>query len=44
MHARLDLGTTFPRMELALVGGGTVALPDGLGSRYTVALFYRGHW
>ncbi len=43
MH-KLDAGDTFPAIELDLVGGGKLALPGGVSTRYLVALFYRGHW
>jgi hypothetical protein len=41
---RLDGGDPFPRMELQLVDGGTMPLPDGLGGGWGVILAYRGHW
>lgn len=44
MADKLDIGDTFPRVRLTLVGGGTLDLPDGLASKYRVILFYRGHW
>ncbi len=44
MADKLGIGATFPRLTLNLVGGGTMALPDGLASNYRVILFYRGHW
>jgi len=44
MADRLNSGAVFPRTELRLAGGGTLALPEGLDARYKVILFYRGHW
>ena len=40
----LDVDGTFPEMELQLVSGENLALPDGFGGGYGVILFYRGHW
>lgn len=44
MAAKLDIGDLFPKLTLNLVSGTTLDLPDGLGGRYRVILFYRGHW
>lgn len=44
MAEKLNAGDGFPPLRLSLVGGGTLALPDGLDARYGVVLFYRGHW
>jgi peroxiredoxin len=44
MADKLDTGDRFPRMTLNLVGGGSLTLPDDLAAKYTVILFYRGHW
>lgn len=44
MSEKLGIGSAFPSMTIDLVGGGTLDLPDGLGSGYRVILFYRGHW
>ena len=44
MTEKLNIGATFPRMALALTDAGTLDLPGGLNSKYTVVLFYRGHW
>lgn len=41
---RLENGQTFPALQLATVGGGTVSLPDDLGGEYGVVLIYRGAW
>lgn len=44
MSKKLGIGDTFPNLTLNLSSGGTIDLPDGLGSKYGVILFYRGHW
>lgn len=40
----LDQGQMFPKMEVALSGGGSITLPGQLAGDYGVVLFYRGHW
>ncbi|MEM7407938.1 MAG: hypothetical protein AAF458_21790 [Pseudomonadota bacterium] len=44
MAQKLDAGEQFPQLELDLVSGGSLVLPDGIETRYLIALFYRGHW
>ena len=44
MTEKLHIGSAFPTMTIPLVGGGTMALPQGMDSKYRVVLFYRGHW
>ena len=44
MAEMLQQGGRFPRLELNLLDGGTLALPAHAPSRYTALLFYRGHW
>ena len=44
MAKKLGDGDPFPDLTLQLVDGGTLALPRGFGAKYTMALFYRGHW
>jgi len=44
MSEKLGIGDTLPNLTLSLVSGGTIDLPRGLGSKYGVILFYRGHW
>lgn len=39
--SKLDAGDAFPPLQLELVGGGSLSLPD---SRRTVLLIYRGEW
>jgi len=41
---RLENGQTFPTLQLSLVGGGTLSLPDNVGGRFGVVLVYRGAW
>jgi hypothetical protein len=40
----LDTNDSFPEMELQLVSGENLKIPDGLGDGYAVVLLYRGHW
>lgn len=44
MANKLGAGDRFPTFELDLVGGDSLVMPDGIDTRYIVALFYRGHW
>ena len=44
MTEKLGPGDGFPKMSLALVGGGSIELPSALKTSYSVVLFYRGHW
>lgn len=44
MTTLLSPGDRFPRIDLALVGGGTLALPDAFAGRFGVVLFNRGAW
>lgn len=44
MPNQLDLLDTFPSIELSLVGGERLSLPEGLETPYAIVLFYRGHW
>jgi peroxiredoxin len=37
-------GDRFPSIELAITDGSTLKLPDGLGTGWSVILFYRGHF
>ncbi len=41
---RLENGQTFPSLQLPMVGGGTLSLPDGLAGAFGVVLVYRGAW
>jgi hypothetical protein len=42
--AYLDTNDMFPQLELRLVSGEKLKLPEGIGAGYGVVLFYRGHW
>jgi peroxiredoxin len=44
MAPKLGSGDVFPRLKLQLTDGRTLELPDGLGGKYNIVLFYRGHW
>ena len=44
MTTLLSPGDKFPHLDLALVGGGTLALPDAFAGRFGVVLFNRGAW
>jgi peroxiredoxin len=41
---RLSSGQKFPSLQLPLVGGGKLSLPDDLAGGYGVVLIYRGSW
>jgi peroxiredoxin len=40
----LDTNDRFPEMELKVISGETMKLPQATGAGYGVLLFYRGHW
>lgn len=40
----LDADDLFPPMELRLLSGDSMNIPDELGDGYSVVLFYRGYW
>ncbi len=40
----LDTNDKFPEIELQLVSGETIRLPEATGEGYSVVLFYRGGW
>ena len=40
----LDVNDPFPKIELQLVSGESLTLPEGTGKGYGVILFYRGFW
>lgn len=44
MSKKLGIGDVFPNLSVSLTDGLTLDLPGGLGSKYGVILFYRGHW
>ena len=42
---KLDVGDRFPSMQLTMLDGRTLQLPDELGdAEFTVFLGYRGKW
>jgi hypothetical protein len=40
----LDASDLFPEMELRLVSGEFLRIPQGFGDGYAVFLLYRGYW
>ena len=44
MSNKLQQGDVFPKLTLNLLTGYSSAIPDDLSSKYTILLFYRGHW
>ncbi len=44
MGEKLRAGEKLPQIELGLVGGGSLTLPDDIQSDFAVLLLYRGHW
>jgi peroxiredoxin len=44
MADKLYAGDAFPSLTLRLAGGKTLNIPEDFDSRYSVILFYRGHW
>lgn len=40
----LDAGDFFPKLDLNLITGQKIHLPEGTGEGYGVVLFYRGYW
>ncbi|MBC8418358.1 MAG: hypothetical protein KJ573_16915 [Proteobacteria bacterium] len=40
----LDTNDFFPQMELRLISGELLRIPEGLGDGYGVFLLYRGYW
>ena len=40
----LDANDIFPAMDLRIVSGESLKLPDGTGEGYGVVLLYRGYW
>jgi len=44
MSKKLGIGDAFPQLSVNLVGGGSIDLPTGMGAKYNVILFFRGHW
>ena len=42
--AVLDTNDMFPELNLQLVSGESLRIPEGTGDGYSVLLFYRGYW
>lgn len=40
----LSTNDVFPELDLELVSGESLKIPEGTGDGYGVLLFYRGHW
>lgn len=40
----LDTGAPFPRLDFRVIGDESVSFPRDLEGRWTVLMFYRGHW
>ncbi len=40
----LSTNDVFPGLNLELVSGESLKIPEGTGDGYSVLLFYRGHW
>ena len=40
----LDVNDPFPNLDLNLLSGETLNLPQGFGEGYGVLLIYRGYW
>jgi peroxiredoxin len=40
----LQNGQTFPTLDVPMVGGGTISIPQSLRGSYGVVLIYRGAW
>lgn len=41
---RLENGAHFPAITAARVGGGELSIPQDVAGKWTILLFYRGHW
>jgi len=44
MAEKLGVGSSFPSLQLQIVGGQQISLPQDIGTDFAVVLFYRGHW
>jgi hypothetical protein len=42
--AFLDANDSFPELDIRLISGETLSLPEGFGEGYGVLLLYRGYW
>ena len=41
---KLDMGDRFPSLQISLLGGKSLSLPDDLNTEQTILLLYRGKW
>lgn len=41
---RLANGDRFPSIVASLLDGGEIKIPEDLEGRWSVLLFFRGHW
>ncbi len=41
---RLENGVPFPTITTARVDGGEMTIPQDVKGKWTILLFYRGHW
>jgi hypothetical protein len=44
MAEKLNLGDAFPSLTFNRVGGGSFTIPQIADAKYSIVLFYRGHW
>ena len=44
MTRKLEAGDQFPQINLNIVGGSAITLPDDIDTDHAIILFYRGHW
>lgn len=44
MVSKLQQGDRIPQLDLNLIDGRNISLPDEMSGRYIALLFYRGHW
>ena len=44
MEQKLNPGDNFPHINLDIVGGESLQIPQDLGGQFNIVLFYRGHW
>jgi len=44
MGEKLEGGSQFPSLQLKLLDGSELSLPDAIQTDFAVVNFYRGHW
>ncbi len=44
MGEKLQIGDKLPPLQLKLLDGGSLNVPEDMTGRYLILLFYRGHW